>query len=159
MFHKTVLRSMKVDLISLVAATAATAALAGLLPACGAPPAGDLDDAEEGVLSAQADAIVGIPRGRDACAGVRCKDGFLCETQGGSPVCVAAPPPACQSDADCSLVANYCGGCNCNAVPTGESEIASEPKCLEGEVACLVWPCLGLQASCQAGTCVVANEL
>lgn len=153
MFHKTVLRSMNMDLISLVAATAA---LAGLLPACGAPPAGDLDHAEEAVLSAQADAIVGIVRGRDACAAIRCRDGFLCEEQDGRPVCVAVPPPpACQTDDDCSLIANYCGGCNCNAVPSGESE----PKCDEGEVACLVWPCLGLQASCQAGTCVVASEL
>ncbi|WP_437815462.1 hypothetical protein [Sorangium sp. So ce1078] len=156
MLQKTMLRSMKADLLSLVAATSATAALAALLPACGAPPADDLDHAEEEYVSERADAIVGVVKGRDACAAVRCKEGFLCEEQDGSPVCVAVPPPpVCQTDDDCIIVENYCGGCNCNALPLGESL----PKCLEGEVACLVSPCLGLRASCQAGACVVANEL
>ncbi|XXX78609.1 hypothetical protein WMF30_07520 [Sorangium sp. So ce134] len=146
---------MKTDLSSMLAATAALAALAALLPACGAPPADDAEGADEAVLSEQTEAIVGPVKGRDACAAIRCMDGFVCEEQSGSPACVAAPPPECQTDDDCSLVASYCGGCTCNAVPTGQVE----PKCLEGEVACLISPCLGLAASCQAGACVIASEL
>ncbi|WP_437725799.1 hypothetical protein [Sorangium sp. So ce861] len=152
--QKAVLRSTNGDLVSL-STLAAMMALAALLPACGAPPAGDLDLGEAAALSEQADPILGPVKGHDACAAVRCKDGFVCEAQNGSPVCVAAPPPECQTDDDCSLVASYCGDCTCNAVPSGEVE----PKCVEGEVACAVWPCLGLTASCRAGTCVVGGEL
>ncbi|WP_437571839.1 hypothetical protein [Sorangium sp. So ce542] len=152
--QKAGLRSAHGDLVSF-SALAAMMALAALLPACGAPPAGDLDLGEAAALSEQADPILGPVKGHDACASVRCKDGFVCEAQNGSPACVPAPPPECQTDDDCSLVASYCGDCTCSAAPSGEIE----PKCVEGEVACAVWPCLGLTASCQAGTCVLAGEL
>lgn len=152
MFHDTNLRSMKMNLCALLAVTAA---LTTLLSACGAPPVGDLDVAEEANLSEQEDALVGPGNGRLTCAVVRCRDGFVCEERNGRAACVPAPKPGCVTDADCSLVDNYCGGCNCNAVPTG----TVAPKCPGDEVACFVAPCLGLTASCQAGVCVIANEL
>ena len=54
MFHDTTLRSMKMHLCALLATTAA---LTTLLSACGAPPVGDLDGAEEEALSEQADEL------------------------------------------------------------------------------------------------------
>jgi hypothetical protein len=152
MFHDTNLRSMKMHLCALLATTAA---LTTLLSACGAPPVGDLDGAEEEALSEQADELAGPASGRLTCAVVRCMDGFVCEERKGRAACVPAPMRQCVTDADCSLVDNYCGGCNCNAVPTG----TPAPKCPGDEVACFVAPCSGLTASCQAGACVIANEL
>ncbi|WP_437678105.1 hypothetical protein [Sorangium sp. So ce131] len=147
MLHKTMLRSTTMGMLS---------TLAALLPACVGSPAEDLGQAEEGYVTEETQALGGIVKQRDACSAVRCRDGFVCEAQNGIPACVPAPPPpVCETDADCSLVANYCGGCNCDAVPSGEPA----PKCTEGEVACLVWPCQGLAASCQAGRCVIADEI
>jgi hypothetical protein len=56
---------------------------------------------------------------------------------------------SCKSDADCRLVDDYCGGCNCLALAPGESA----PKCTD-PVACFVEPCLNKKAACVSGSCV-----
>lgn len=97
------------------------------------------------------------PRPIDPCATVRCRAGFSCEVTNGKVTCVPEDTGKvqCKRDEDCRLVANYCGGCNCLALGPGQSE----PKtCDEGEVACLVFPCFGLEAVCEAGRCTTADE-
>jgi hypothetical protein len=95
------------------------------------------------------------------CDVVRCRSGFVCQVSGGIPACVpdALGPKdpsktECKTDADCSLVADYCGGCNCLALGSGESA----PKCDGDEVACFVWPCQGLAAFCDEGQCAVGAQ-
>jgi hypothetical protein len=150
--EKTMLRTAKVDLASVML----IAGLAAFVPACGAPPVGDedIDAADEAQLSEHAEAIVAGPTRGRGCEVVLCRSGYVCEEQNGRAVCVpASPPPACQTDADCSLVANYCGGCNCLAVGPGQSV----PKCHDDVVACLQWPCQGYTASCYKGMCVASQ--
>ena len=95
------------------------------------------------------------------CDAVRCRSGFVCQVSGGLPACVpdelSPKDPSkieCKTDADCTLVADYCGGCNCLALGPGESA----PKCQGDEVACFVWPCQGLAASCDEGQCAVDGQ-
>jgi len=56
---------------------------------------------------------------------------------------------SCNSDADCRLVDDYCGGCNCLALAPGEKA----PTCAD-PVACFVEPCLNKTAACVSGSCV-----
>lgn len=66
----------------------------------------------------------------------------------------AAPAAiACASDADCRLVSDYCEGCACRALATGEAE----PTCKGTLVQCFVDPCRGQRAVCTAGACVTAR--
>jgi len=60
-----------------------------------------------------------------------------------------APGGECKSNADCRLVDDYCGGCNCLALGPGESA----PKCTD-PVNCFVQPCMNKTAACVAGNCV-----
>jgi hypothetical protein len=92
------------------------------------------------------------------CDLVRCRSGFVCQVSDGAAACVpdALGPKdpskiECKTDADCTLVADYCGGCNCLALASGESA----PICRGDEVACFVWPCQGLAAFCDQGQCAV----
>lgn len=92
------------------------------------------------------------------CDLVRCRSGFVCQVSGGVPACVpdALGPKdpskmECKSDADCTLVADYCGGCNCLSLAPGESA----PKCEGDEVACFAWPCQGRAPYCNEGQCAV----
>jgi hypothetical protein len=153
--ERTMPRTAKVDIIS-VLLLAAIAAIAAVVPACGAPPVEDLDAADEAHLSEKADALLASQKHRKGCEVVRCMDGFSCEEQDGHAVCVANPSPpqrSCQTDSDCSLAANYCGGCNCLAVGPGQSV----PKCEGDVVACVQWPCHGYAAYCYDGTCVASQ--
>ena len=60
-----------------------------------------------------------------------------------------APGGQCKSTADCRLVDDYCGGCNCLALGPGQSA----PKCSD-PVQCLRQPCGGMTAACVSGSCV-----
>lgn len=68
-----------------------------------------------------------------------------------TPAPTATPVMACQSDADCRLFSNYCGGCACT--PLTQSE--AEPKCPSDPVQCLLDPCQGKTAACTNGLCAV----
>lgn len=69
----------------------------------------------------------------------------------------AAPAgAACSSDADCRLVSDYCEGCACRALATGEAD-PTLPTCKGTIVQCFVDPCRGQRAVCTAGACVTAR--
>jgi hypothetical protein len=61
--------------------------------------------------------------------------------------CVPATGGACTTAADCHLVANYCGDCNCLSLATGEKE----PVCTGGTVSCFADPCLSKTPACVTG--------
>jgi hypothetical protein len=88
--------------------------------------------------------------GRSSCDLLRCRAGFTCVQQEGIAFCTPTQKRVCETDADCRLVASYCGGCNCLALGSGQSA----PKCAGDEVACFVSPCLGQEAFCDDGRCV-----
>ena len=64
--------------------------------------------------------------------------------------CVA-DKKVCSTDADCTLVDDYCTGCDCRALGTGQRL----GKCSGPGVRCLVEPCAGHTAACVSGACVV----
>ena len=86
---------------------------------------------------------------RTSCDLLRCRAGFRCEEQAGIAFCAPIGKRVCETDSDCRLVDNYCGGCNCLALGVGQTA----PKCTGDEVACLVAPCLGQEAFCDNGRC------
>jgi hypothetical protein len=57
---------------------------------------------------------------------------------------------SCQSHAECRLEADYCTGCDCVALGTGENVRA----CSGAGVNCLVDPCRSKSALCVRGQCV-----
>lgn len=123
--------------------------------------AADLHDVVDGVHKPAPDPKPVPPPDQDPCAVVRCKAGTQCVVLESYPpqarcVEVPTPPPSgsdCKTDEDCSLVANYCGSCSCDALPRGKNGgvTCSDP------VQCLRDPCSGDRAVCQAGTCVAAG--
>jgi len=58
---------------------------------------------------------------------------------------------ACSRDTDCRVEADYCTGCDCRALATGQSL----PRCPGPGVRCLVDPCGGKMAACVNGRCAV----
>jgi hypothetical protein len=58
---------------------------------------------------------------------------------------------ACSRDADCRVEADYCTGCDCRALATGQRV----PACPGPGVRCLVDPCGGKTAACVNGGCIV----
>jgi hypothetical protein len=52
----------------------------------------------------------------------------------------------CASPSDCRTFSDFCGGCSCEALGTGEPD----PACDAGTVSCLVDPCQGHTATCSA---------
>jgi len=98
----------------------------------------------------------GATGGGIACGQNTCKQGEyccnascgMCAPMGAACIDIACPAPgACTSDADCSVHADYCGGCNCRV--TGETV----PACTGPQVECFADPCLGTTAACANGTC------
>jgi len=58
----------------------------------------------------------------------------------------------CQTDEDCHTQANYCGGCECVALHSGQLLT----KCKQAQVVeCLADPCAGARAKCRNEVCVV----
>jgi hypothetical protein len=108
-----------------------------------------LEDEESSAPSEQVQALVRPPS--HGCDLVRCRAGYHCEELKYRAVCVLDKPAgSCDTDDDCRLSANYCGGCNCLALGPGEQE----PVCKGEQVACFVNPCLGIEPFCDAGKCV-----
>jgi hypothetical protein len=88
------------------------------------------------------------------CAVVLCRRGTQCEVQDGRPVCIPVPPrPECSSDKECRLFSNYCEGCACLALASGEVD----PVCNGNLVACFVDPCRNQEARCIRGQCVLGG--
>jgi hypothetical protein len=56
---------------------------------------------------------------------------------------------ACTNDDDCHLEADYCTGCDCRSLATGETV----PRCPGPGVACFADPCDRLTARCVNGRC------
>jgi hypothetical protein len=87
------------------------------------------------------------------CATVKCAAGYQCvENPDGTAGCQPLSKDYCVSDADCQLVDNYCGGCECLALATW----ASPPSCTD-PVMCTVQPCGGKTATCVSNHCTVTS--
>jgi hypothetical protein len=89
-----------------------------------------------------------------------CATGLTCKARPGSTLpfgdvggtCQpSAAEHACSSNADCSLKADYCTGCDCVALAPGESI----KPCSGPGVRCLADPCMAKTAQCVNGTCEV----
>ncbi len=72
---------------------------------------------------------------------------IACTTTGG------AGSTQCAGDTDCRLFDDYCGGCNCQALP----KTAPDPTCNGTTVSCLVAPCMNKRATCTNGQCVAGG--
>lgn len=64
-------------------------------------------------------------------------------------VCACVADPQCTTDSDCHLEDNYCGGCACNALPTGQHAASCT-----NPVMCFREPCGGMTAACVSGSCI-----
>jgi hypothetical protein len=64
--------------------------------------------------------------------------------------CVPESGGTCTTVADCQLVSDYCGGCNCLALSKGQKA----PPCSGQMVQCLIDPCGIKTAACVNGRCV-----
>ena len=83
------------------------------------------------------------------CAAVRCAAGTKCDDSSGTAACVPLSKDFCNADADCKLVDDYCGGCNCLALASW----ATPPTCTD-PVNCFVEPCMRKTVSCVSNHCV-----
>jgi hypothetical protein len=97
------------------------------------------------------------------CGAARCAAGSIC-CNASCGICTApgsgctkqlCEPPAgggpCKSDGDCRLEADYCTGCNCRPLASGQTL----PPCAGPGVRCLLDPCGGATAACVNGYCVI----
>ena len=96
-----------------------------------------------------------------SCGAARCAAGMVCcnsscgictgPNEGCTKqICVPPAGGACMTNADCRVEADYCTGCDCRALATGESL----PACSGPGVRCLRDPCSDKKAACVNGTCV-----
>jgi hypothetical protein len=99
------------------------------------------------------DAIACVPEPTPVDAGhPGCVDNVACALGNvWSPTqCTCVPAgAACTTAADCHLVSDYCGGCNCLALGKGEKQ----PQCATETVQCLLDPCQLKTAACTGGHC------
>jgi hypothetical protein len=104
--------------------------------------------------------ISGVPCGKtfcssdESCCNANCSQ---CAPTGGACTAQICQPPdswACASDKDCTLVDDYCGGCNCRSFgPRGQLG-----TCDKGLSECFVAPCSMKIARCQDGVCTAAAK-
>jgi hypothetical protein len=73
---------------------------------------------------------------------------------GGVKLPVQPPSGRCVVDSDCRIFADYCGGCNCRALP---KDFVVIQGCQGHFVACFRDPCGGNKAACERGTCVARS--
>jgi hypothetical protein len=96
-----------------------------------------------------------------SCGAARCAAGMVCcnsscgictgPNEGCTKqICVPPAGAACMTDADCRVEADYCTGCDCRALATGQSL----PPCAGPGVRCLRDPCSDKHAACVNGACV-----
>jgi hypothetical protein len=106
----------------------------------------------------------GVCQSRPApCGSVTCGPGLVCCNEscgvctrpGG--VCtqqICEPPVECRRDSDCRAFSDYCTGCDCRALASGEPD----PVCPGPGVQCLVDPCFNQRAVCASGQCELQAE-
>jgi hypothetical protein len=77
----------------------------------------------------------------------------ICTPPDGACITLLCEPTgdACESDDDCHLVDDYCGGCNC----LGLTDPSLAPEC-DDPVACFDAPCEGKSVACVGGACAVS---
>lgn len=80
-----------------------------------------------------------------------CPKGQVCPTIACQIVCA---PGHCAANSDCRLEANYCRGCNCEALTRSQTGTTCPPDDI---VYCFADPCLNKVAACDqaTGRCVV----
>jgi hypothetical protein len=69
-------------------------------------------------------------------------------------MCVPDVPGQCATDADCRLFSDYCTGCDCRALSTGDPD----PTCSGPGVRCLADPCMNRMAICVNGRCAQSSN-
>ena len=81
-----------------------------------------------------------------ASCGTCLKPGGSCTQQ----ACVPPSPPIkCQANADCRAFSDYCTGCDCRALASGDAD----PVCPGPGVLCIADPCTNRIAVCLDGAC------
>jgi hypothetical protein len=94
----------------------------------------------------------------NASCGICTLPGNVCTQQFCEPSPVPIPEAAtsdgCSKDADCSLSADYCKGCDCRALGPKESL----PACAGPGVRCFADPCMKKVAVCNVGRCEVSAK-
>ncbi len=79
--------------------------------------------------------------------------GFCTQNLCGDTSAVAREPEGCNADSDCRTFSDYCTGCDCRALASGQEP----PACPGPGVRCLVDPCQDRVALCQEGKCVTSD--
>jgi len=86
--------------------------------------------------------VVGAPGGECGCVDKEC-----IWHESGTPVTA----DQCNDDRGCITYSDYCEGCNCLALPAGDSP----PECDGVIVNCFADPCMNRLVSCVDGSCVI----
>jgi hypothetical protein len=92
-------------------------------------------------------------RSSESCCNASCG---ICTGPGQGCVRIACPAGtgSCTTDADCRLVDDYCTGCDCRALATGQPD----PICGGPGVQCIAQPCANKAPACQSGRCVARDR-
>jgi hypothetical protein len=148
------------SLASMIAACLTVSVLM-MFSGCQTPPEDDAAQSEstEGELTRPGPQFCGsklCPTGQVCCnasCGICVPRGGFCTQQFCGPVGGdeddVGSGGKCETDADCRLVSDYCGGCNCRAL----SAHGRLPVCTRARVACYANPCKQGLARCENGMC------
>ena len=132
--------------------------LLDVVASCGSPHTAGAGarDAGQSAGSTAADsgapqaAEAGVPTGQHASAGQSAGSPAAPVVAGRDATPGEPGKRACQSDADCRMQADYCTGCDCEALGPGENVRG----CAGSAVSCLVDPCAGKSVLCVRGQCL-----